>query len=290
MAYGRVLISADVDGAAAVADAAVGNLTAFVARLQRETAGARVHPNPDVFLGDSGVPDATFNLVARARFAPADARRRIAETIAAARGTGRPFAWWTDPAGAPDLGARLTAAGLKEDERAPLMVAELGDEDDMAPALPEGLEIREVRDAAALAVFADLLADSFEPRAETVVEFFHRTAGALLASLASAPGGENTQDAGAMRPRLFLGCVRGEPVCTSQVVFAEGVAGLYNIVTRTGFRRRGFGAAMTLAAMRAAREADYRTVVLAASAMGEPVYRRLGFEVRGEFVVYAVEP
>lgn len=270
---------------AAVCAAAVANLTAFVRRLHLRTPAARVDGRPDVFVCDSGVADATFNLVLDARFAPGDADRRIAETVAAARATGRPFAWWVFPTDQADLGERLSAAGLGLEERGPVMAADLtaGTDSPTEPAQPpHGLEIREVRDAADVASFADLLAGAGGQRAETIVEFFDRATDSVLAGIA--------EDADEWRTRLFLGLARGVAVCTAQVVCAAGVAGIYNVVTRDGHRRRGFGAALTVAAMRAAREAGCRTAVLEASEMGEPVYRRLGFEVRGEFAVYAIEP
>ncbi len=68
------------------------------------------------------------------------------------------------------------------------------------------------------------------------------------------------------------------PVATATMLYASGVAGLYFIFTIDNARRKGIGAAMTLAPLLDAKEAGYRVGVLGASMMGEPVYRRLGFK------------
>ena len=62
-----------------------------------------------------------------------------------------------------------------------------------------------------------------------------------------------------------------------------GVAGLYNVGTLPEFRGRGLGTLVSLAALEAGRGDGYRWGVLQASAMGEPLYRSMGFEQRCTF-------
>ena len=263
----------------AIPAAAIANFASHVTLMHAYVPDARAIEADDVLIADSSIPDATFNIIMQARFAPDALDRRIAETVAAARATGRPFVWWVDAEGPAGLAAGLDAAGLKASDRSLIMRADLAIETEMRPVDGE-LEIRLVTTERDFADFAQALAGYWNPPAQTVLEFFGKVAKGLL-----APGGS-----GADAFRTFVGYVRGVPVCVAQAVLADGVAGLYNIVTDTGYRGRGFGAAMTVAAMRAARDEGYRTVVLEASPMGEPVYRRLGFVTCGEVLEYAVEP
>jgi ribosomal protein S18 acetylase RimI-like enzyme len=59
---------------------------------------------------------------------------------------------------------------------------------------------------------------------------------------------------------------------------AAGVVGIYSVATPPEHRRKGYGEAITRAAMQVAR----LPAVLQPSAMGEGLYRRLGFEPVGE--------
>jgi hypothetical protein len=60
-----------------------------------------------------------------------------------------------------------------------------------------------------------------------------------------------------------------------------GVAGVFGIGTVRPVRRRGIGAAITLAGYRDARALDYRYGVLFSTDAGRPVYRRMGLREMG---------
>lgn len=77
---------------------------------------------------------------------------------------------------------------------------------------------------------------------------------------------------------LFLGKVNNQPVATSRLFPAGGIAGIYHVATLPEARGRGFGTAMTLAAAHAGRELGYQVGGLFATPAGYPLYHRLGFQ------------
>jgi ribosomal protein S18 acetylase RimI-like enzyme len=265
-----------------VVAAAVQSFASLVRHLHLCVDQARVIPADDVLILDSSVADDTFNLITLTRFAPEAAARRVAETLEAVRATGRPFSWSVDPFASAQLPSVLEAAGLKECGRLPLMCVDLVAEVETEP-VPGGLEIRRVTTEREFADYARTIADLWQPPAPGIIDFFGQAAKGILGL-----------EQGSQNPdtpfQVFIGYLDGEPVCTAQSALLHGVAAFFNIVTAAGFRKRGFGSAMTLAAMRAARDEGYRTAVLQASPMGEPVYRSLGFTQRGQYLEFTVEP
>jgi hypothetical protein len=85
------------------------------------------------------------------------------------------------------------------------------------------------------------------------------------------------------RMALFLGRVGGVAVGASMGYRADDVVGVFGVTTVASARRRGYGAALTRAAMLIDTGLP---AILASSAEGEPLYRRLGFQLVGELSIW----
>jgi GNAT superfamily N-acetyltransferase len=247
--------------AASLAAAIEANLFRYLRYLSSSPSVERCD-SPKLTWFVTGIPHPFMNGVIRTRLASAEADDRIEETVAHFRSRKVPFMWYVRSAAQPaDLEKRLVAHGLAYHEDLLGMAADL-------LALSE-----------ALASTADLAIEVV--RDERALEQWVRVA---LIGFDIPDTGENVcfdlfAGLGFDMPLLnYVGLLDGEPVATSQLFLAAGVAGIYYVATIPEARRQGIGTAMTLAPLREARAMGYRIGILQSSEMGLGVYSRLGFE------------
>jgi ribosomal protein S18 acetylase RimI-like enzyme len=257
---------------AQLAEAADENFVVHASWAQRRTPGMTVIDDGRLLLTDAGLPTDTFNVICRARLSPAAAPARIAATLAYYQQVKRPFSWWVGPADQPaKLGELLLSAGLLSAETELAMAVDLAalHQFDLAP---DGLKVRRVQTVAEMADFALVNAANWSPPDPCAIEYFHLTAGSLLAQ-------ESPQ-------WFYVGYLAGQPVAASELTIGGGVVGMYNVCTLEAYRRRGFGLALTLRPLLDAREAGHGIGVLQAAAQGVGIYERIGFRAFGGITEY----
>jgi ribosomal protein S18 acetylase RimI-like enzyme len=224
-------------------------------------AGGEVRDDGRVRWAIGNSPIAFFNCVAFADLTGEEADGEIAASIERMRAQDVPGSWHVGSSMRPrDLGARLLANGFEYggDDAGMAMDLSVLPED---MAVPSDFTVERIRDEADLAEWAATFGLGFGLRPEEagwMEEMYRRL------------GFESSW-------RHYLGRLDGEPVATSALFFAAGVAGVYCVSTIESARRRSFGAAVTLAALREARDLGYGLAVLTSSEMGYSVYRKLGF-------------
>jgi GNAT superfamily N-acetyltransferase len=141
---------------------------------------------------------------------------------------------------------------------------------------PEGVAIEGVHDRASLAQWARTFCAGMEVPA------------AVATVLEPAIARDALGEAAAIR--YYLARLDGEPVATAMLVLAAGVAGIYAVATIETARRRGIGAAVTLAPLLDARDRGYVAGVLQSSEMGYGVYARMGFTEQFRYHSYHFQP
>ena len=224
-------------------------------------AGSEVRDDGRVLWAVGNSPIDYFNCVAHADLTGEEADREITASIERLRAHGVPGSWHVGPSmRPPDLGARLLAHGFEyggDDIGMAINLEALPE----AVAVPEGFVVERVRDEAGLAEWVATFGSGFG-MVQVEIAWFEEV---LCRPVFQEPW------------RYYLGRLAGEPVATSALFFTSGVAGIYCVSTVEHARRRGIGAAVTLAALREAKGQGYAIGVLTSSEMGYGVYRGLGF-------------
>jgi GNAT superfamily N-acetyltransferase len=249
--------------------------------LQRDfvrVPGAEIHDDPGLLWYSVPSTSSWLNGASRTELTPAEADAAIRMVVDALHPLGRHVRWHLGPSVRPtDFRSRLAGAGFEPTEATGMAVLLSAVS---RPAQPEGLEVSAVRGEEDLLAWLDSFSRSFgsKPLGRTHPWF--------------TPFGHLGFDADGPCV-LFVGRVDGEAVTTSLAFSGGGAVGIYGVGTVPEFRGRGYGSAVTLAAMDWGREKGADLAILHATELGEPVYRRLGFEAvcaTSQWLAKAPEP
>jgi len=201
-----------------------------------------------------------FNRVLHTRLTASNADETIQETIDYFSSKGLPFTWHVDPGDTPpDLPERLEKNGLTL-SGGPGMALVLSEF--KAPEPREGFSCERVRTQEMLKTFSRLL-----PEAYGIPVFAWEDFAQIIMSVG-------------IRDDFchYLGFLDGHPVTTSSVLYADGVAGIYDVATLPEARGRRMGSMITAMPLIDARKIGYKISILHSTAMGYNLYRRLGYE------------
>jgi hypothetical protein len=223
--------------------------------------GAVIRRTGGIAVIASGLPASLFNqvLVEADDATPA----AIREAVAGMRGRGAP--WIVNlRAGLDDRFVpvlRDLGLAVAEDESAPGMALH------PIPAGGSGPThtIRLVRDDQGVADHADVIVEGFGMPRELVAPI-------ITPGFAAAEG-----------VALYVGYLDGRPVTSGAGMRTGHTIGVYNIATVQDARRRGFGAEMTARVAADGLAAGCDVAILQASAMGYPVYERMGYRTVVEY-------
>lgn len=232
-----------------------------------------VHDDPEILWSISDIPFPVFNGVMRAWLPPERVDPLIDSLLAQARARRVPLMWWTGPGTRPeDLGERLKARGFVWEGPLPGMAVELGHLK-QGPAAPQGLTVERVTSAEGIREWTQACALGFG-----------------LPDFVRDAFGEMMSHADPSATQAYVARLDGQAVASSLMLLAAGVAGIYNVATVPAARRKGIGAAVTLAPLLQAREQGYKVGILHSSEMGASVYKSLGFREYCQLSQWLWEP
>jgi ribosomal protein S18 acetylase RimI-like enzyme len=168
----------------------------------------------------------------------------------------------------PGVAQRARELGFSLAESTPAMVTTPGE-----LQIPDSeLDILQIRTADGLAQALAVAATGFEIPGELLAALY-------LLEVAALEGIE-----------YYLARLDEQDVCTAIGYTVDKMVGIFNVATPPEFRRRGYGSIITAHAVQAGFDAGADFAYLQSSALGESVYRRLGFRQVGNYTILVRRP
>jgi ribosomal protein S18 acetylase RimI-like enzyme len=250
------------------------NLAQSSKQLEEFDPGARIDAGPGWFFGAGRSAHPVISNVALRVDDDLAPTEFLASAGAFFGGLGRGYAVWLRGEVAADRGLADAArsAGLVQVFEMPEMV--LGRRAEGRPP-PPGVELHRVGSA------------------EDAADYW-RVAKAAYASVGFPPEifsfYDDHRGFGSENVAAFLARLDDRPVGIAMTIVSHGVAGIYWVGSAEEARGRGLGWAVTAAAVDAGFEMGAEVASLQASPMGEPLYRRMGFETIFSYRLLAAGP
>lgn len=218
-----------------------------------------------------------YNQIARARFDPASARRRVAEALAPFRAAGQRLVWNLPPSSAPDdLGSLIEGEGLRldpaESRGMAIPTAAL-----RRPNTAAEMVVEPVSDTESLGRWVSIFAEGFAVPADRRETF---VAGVVAQELKVGI------DSAGYRRYLALVGQDAVGVCATFVV--ERTVGVFRVTTLDRWRRHGIARQLVWQALHEAHGCDLAVLRCDDSVM--PVYAGLGFRRVCDMPEYVAPP
>lgn len=238
------------------------NMAAFWSAYGRGN-GSMLQATAEVVWFYTGVPTPLFNGVPHCNLTAGGVKdtRDLLQHLIDERGARA--LWWIGPRSKPDdVDELLLRHGLQPVGTVPGMAIDLATIR-VAPQPIVGLAVEKVNGAEMQRLWAETAGAGSE---------FSAAATAALARLEATLSDMQYR----AQPR-YIGYLDGVPVAASALVLHAGVAGIYAVATLPEARGKGIGTMMTALPLLEAKDLGYEVGVLQASAMGFPIYARMGF-------------
>jgi ribosomal protein S18 acetylase RimI-like enzyme len=242
------------------------NWTGLFELLPNYYASARFWQEDGISMAATGLPLSAFNgafLLDEVSLTP-DQLERVSRLFAE---SGTPYSVQVCSRQAiPACDTLLRAHGYMDIFVDPVMIHE-GQLD--VPELNPAVSVRPVRTDIERDQFRRIVARGFNLPATVTPDFFD-----MLLNIGEA--------------RQLIARMAGEWVGSGMLLYASGVAAIYNVTTLPVYRRQGIGTALMVALHGQALADGYGATVLASSEMGLSLYQRLGYRRVGYQSGYAV--